>query len=61
MTELRADVDRRMADLERRLGDLDGKREKRVGDLRAELIKWMFIFWLGTVASMPGFGRFLAP
>ncbi len=27
--------------------------------LKAELIKWMFLFWLGTVATMLGFGRLL--
>ena len=27
----------------------------RIDSLRAELIKWMFLFWLGTVATMLGF------
>jgi hypothetical protein len=49
------------ADLGQRLGDLDSKWEKRLGHLRAELIKWMFIFWLGTVATMLGFARLLTP
>jgi hypothetical protein len=30
-----------------------------IASLKAELIKWMFLFWLGTVATMLGFGRFL--
>jgi hypothetical protein len=37
----------------------DAKLEQRMADLKAELIKWMFLFWLGTVATMLGFGRFL--
>ncbi len=44
----------------------DAKLEQRVAELRveiaslkAELVKWMFLFWLGTVATMLGFGRFL--
>jgi hypothetical protein len=44
----------------------DAKLEQRIAELRtdmsnlkAELIRWMFLFWLGTVASMLGFGRFL--
>ncbi len=27
--------------------------------LKAELIKWMFLFWLGTVATMLGIGQLL--
>ena len=27
----------------------------KISDLRAELIKWMFLFWLGTVATVLGF------
>jgi hypothetical protein len=37
----------------------EAKLEQRMADLKAELIKWMFLFWLGTVATMLGFGRFL--
>jgi ABC-type phosphate transport system auxiliary subunit len=58
-----ADLDRRLGELEtkvdRRLTELDSKWERRIGDLRAELIKWMFLFWLGTVASVLGIGRAL--
>jgi hypothetical protein len=65
LTEFRADLGQRLGDLdgkwEKRLGDLDSKWEKRLGDLRAELIKWMFVFWLGTVATMLGFARLLTP
>jgi hypothetical protein len=28
-------------------------------ELKTELITWMFLFWLGTVATMLGFGRVL--
>ena len=37
----------------------EAKLDQRLSDLKAELIKWMFLFWLGTVATMLGFGRFL--
>lgn len=37
----------------------EAKLEQRLSDLKADLIKWMFLFWLGTVATMLGFGRFL--
>lgn len=32
---------------------------RRIAELKAELIKWMFLFWLGTVATMLGLGRLL--
>lgn len=34
---------------ERRIVELDAKWEERIGSLKAELIKWMFLFWVGTV------------
>ncbi len=37
---------------ERRIVELDAKWEKRIGSLRAELIKWMFLFWVGTVGTV---------
>jgi hypothetical protein len=37
----------------------DARLEQRLAELKAELIKWMFLFWLGTVATMLGFGRLL--
>src|ERR1051325_5477220 len=59
-------LERRLADLdqklERRLAELDHKLEQRtillraemqqtISRLRVELIKWMFAFWIGTVAT----------
>jgi hypothetical protein len=43
------------ATLERRIADVKAE----LSELKAELIKWMFLFWLGTVATMLGFGRVL--
>ncbi len=34
---------------------LSSKIDTQAESLRAELIKWMFLFWLGTVATMLGF------
>jgi hypothetical protein len=28
--------------------------DARLGDVRAELIKWMFVFWVGNVATLGG-------
>jgi len=27
-------------------------REKRIGSLKADLIKWMFLLWVGTVGTV---------
>lgn len=52
LTEFRSDLDRRLT-------DLDARWERRIGDLRFDLIKWMFLFWLGTVTSLIGIERLL--
>ncbi|MBE0592152.1 MAG: DUF1640 domain-containing protein [Gemmatimonadales bacterium] len=47
------------AKLEERLAQLGAELRTEMANLKAELIKWMFLFWLGTVATMLGFGRIL--
>ena len=32
----------------------DAKLDARLADLRSELIKWMFLFWVGNVATTIG-------
>jgi hypothetical protein len=70
LTGLDAKWEKRFTELEtrweKRLVELDTKWEQRLagqdiasGNLRDELIKWMFLFWLGTVASMAGIRAFL--
>ncbi len=44
---------------DRNLTLFDAKLEQRLAELQAELVKWMFLFWLGTVATMLGLGRLL--
>jgi len=44
---------------DRNLALFDAKLEQRLAELRADLVKWMFLFWLGTVATMLGLGRAL--
>lgn len=34
------------------IGQLDAKIDQRASELRAELIKWMFLFWTGTVLPL---------
>jgi DNA anti-recombination protein RmuC len=66
LADLDQKLERRLAELdqkfERRLAELDHKLEQRtillraemqqtISRLRVELIKWMFAFWIGTVAT----------
>jgi hypothetical protein len=44
---------------DRNLALFDAKLEQRLAELKAELVKWMFLFWLGTVATMLSLGRLL--
>jgi hypothetical protein len=36
------------------LAQLEGKLETKIADTKAELIKWMFIFWIGTIGVLSG-------
>jgi hypothetical protein len=45
--------------LDERMAQLGAELRTEMAELKAELIKWMFLFWLGTVATMLGFGRVL--
>ncbi len=54
-----AKLEQRIAELETRLRAEIASVRVGLSDLKAELIKWMFLFWLGTVATMFGVGRFL--
>ena len=51
------------AKIEQRIGQLDAKLEQRVTEvhaeirtglahLKAELVRWMFLFWVGTVGTL---------
>lgn len=35
--------------------NLKGELQKQIGDNKAEMIKWMFIFWIGQLAATFGF------
>lgn len=32
----------------------EGKLDQRIAEVRAELFKWMFLFWIGTVVPLAG-------
>ncbi len=65
VSALDAKLERRLAEfdakLEQRVAELDAKLERRIAELkaglaaqRAESIKWMFVFWAGTVVPLAG-------
>lgn len=58
LAELETKFEKRLAELETtfeiRLAELDAKIDARTAGLRAELIKWMFVFWIGTLAPLGG-------
>jgi hypothetical protein len=35
--------------------------ERRLADLRADLLKWSFLFWIGQVAAIAGMLAMLLP
>jgi hypothetical protein len=41
-----------------RLDQLEIRMEQRIAELKAELLKWMFLFWLGTIGTVLGLQRF---
>ena len=60
-TMLEALIDRRAAELETRIermdariDRLDTKVDQRLAELKAELVKWIFLFWLGTIGIVLG-------
>ena len=34
-----------------RFAEFEARLERRLGDLRAELIRWMFVFWAGSTVT----------
>ena len=46
---------------ERRLVEVKGDLEKQIAETRTDVIKWMFIFWVGQIAVMFGFLSYFLP
>jgi hypothetical protein len=40
------------AKMEQRLAEVAARLERRLGDIRVELLRWMFVFWAGTVVPL---------
>jgi len=54
VAQLDAKLEQRTSRLESKLDQRISQLETKMGALRAELIKWMFIFWAGTVIPVVG-------
>jgi hypothetical protein len=37
------------------LADFEARLSKKIGGIRSDMVKWMFIFWIGQVAVTFGF------
>ncbi len=55
IAEVKADIAVLHGKVESQVDALCSKIDTQAESMRAELIKWMFLFWLGTVATMLGF------
>jgi hypothetical protein len=42
-------IEHRMSDLEVRL---EARMDAKLADLKSELLKWMFVFWVGTMGTV---------
>jgi hypothetical protein len=42
------------AKLEQRLAEVKAELQQEIATLRVDLIKWMFVFWIGNVATTAG-------
>ncbi|MBI3048354.1 MAG: hypothetical protein HYY76_08570, partial [Acidobacteria bacterium] len=41
-----------MEGVDRRLREMEERFERRLSDLKFELLKWNFVFWIGQLAAM---------
>lgn len=58
IAEVKSELEQRIvevkSELEQRINAVKSELEQRIAHLRADLIKWMFVFWMGQVAVMAG-------
>ena len=50
IAELRSYLETRLTEQDQRIAALD----QRITGARAELVRWMFVFWIGTLAPLAG-------
>ena len=52
IAQAEARLDQRYSQMEGRLDQLEGWLGQRLAELKAELLKWMFLFWVGTIGTV---------
>ena len=54
MNERFSAVDGRFAAIDTRFASLEGSMNTRIAESKSDLIKWMFIFWIGQITVFSG-------
>ena len=54
VSALESKFDAQSAELRANVAQVEAKLDHRITGLRADLIKWMFAFWIGTLAPLAG-------
>lgn len=49
------------ANLEKQIANLRTEFKTDIAEVKSDLIKWMFLFWIGQVAAVFGLIKFLFP
>jgi len=57
-SELHAEVGGLRSEMESRLTALKAELEQRIAAAEVRLIRWMFVFWMGSIGTMIALNRF---
>jgi hypothetical protein len=52
MGELRAEVRHEMGEVRADVGRLESRVDAKLSELKSELLRWMFLFWVGTMGTV---------
>jgi gas vesicle protein len=52
--ELQSEISRSRSDLRSEIADLKADLRSEISDSKSDIMKWMFIYWSGTVLSLGG-------
>ena len=50
-----ANFSRFMSSVDQRFAEQNARFEKRFSELRTDVLKWMFVYWTGTMLTLAGF------
>ncbi|MCK5146229.1 hypothetical protein KAR48_05705 [bacterium] len=52
--KVRVDLGQEIGKVDQRLSDVEGRLLAKISESKSDMIKWMFIFWIGQVAVILG-------